>query len=102
MREFEMDTNVVESIKHWFKLGLPPGSFSSYLIKDDCAQAFMHAHHLLTVKQVRDMWDWTQLYLPIEAKDLDNWKGYDNMTLEEKRKIKLTSMIEDEIWGEIN
>lgn len=86
----EMDENVTSAIKNWFYHGLHPGSFAWCLVTGELANSFLHAHYLLTVGSVKNMFNFTSLYLPREAKTKE-WKGYNNLSDVEKKAIKKTA-----------
>ena len=53
-------------------------------------------------EHIEDHIEYTQRLLPEQAKDLDNWNGYNNLTEEEKGKVEFTPMMNRVLLNEID
>lgn len=99
--ELRLDTNVTESVVNWFLYGLPPGSWTTALIVRDYERCIYSAHEMILFA-VKDHLTWVDCYLPYQAKDMDTWKGYHNMSEEEQRNVTFTDMMNAELLDKIN
>jgi hypothetical protein len=89
------------AMMNWFYYGFDPGSLGCNLIKRDWEWAYKSAHPRIK-EHIEDHIEYTQRLLPEQAKDLDNWKGYNNLTKKEKKEVEFTPMMNRLLLDEIN
>tara|TARA_R110002020_G_scaffold33556_5_gene102169 strand:- start:838 stop:1149 length:312 start_codon:yes stop_codon:yes gene_type:complete len=98
--KLRLDDGMISAIENWFLYGWNPGSFGTALIVRDYEGCIYNAHELILVA-LRDHLLWVDNYLPWQAKDMDTWKGYHNMTDEEQSKVIFTQMMNQALLDKI-
>jgi len=82
-----IDNTFKEALKLWFYNGIYPGSWTIALIIKDYETCIFNAHPLI-LPHLKDHLIYVDEYLPIEAKDIQKWEGFNRLSEDEKIKIK--------------
>lgn len=96
----KLAVEVKEAIEHWFFLGLHPGGFAEACIVKDYKRVIYNSHPKIR-EHIPNHLEFADMYLPYQAKDMENWKGYNNLSEEEKNNIILTPLINQTLLNKI-